>query len=415
MKEDTKREKRENQKAAVAMIRADRLLSQQEMGWLFRPLAICPFPAKPFKGEGPEETPLLWSRKAGNVSVEIIGHPKYGVPYGQDILIVLYLAVEAQRQKSRKITVNFYRDFMRMFDMNPNDGRKYGLVKQSMTRIRNALFKWEVEQGEHREKGATYVYIEEWDLYFDPKNPTQRPLLDQYILLSERFWHEISTHKIPFNLEAVKHLKAKISHLNFYIWLSYRVWRAWQEKEKQGLPSGEAFIPFWGEYGLQGQMSSVIEKKFEFRREVRKWLDSVKELWPKCPVDINGDGLKIQVAGKDQLDIMPEDTDSPRIFPNVESQSITAFARTDICPKCGKPRTLQPGKINQQKNFRYPDWWSCSGKCSAEALDANCPDCDTPMKVINKGRQDYHYQCPNCGRIEGGEAYWLKYSVFVQR
>jgi len=148
---------------------------------------------------------------------------------------------------------------------------------------------------------------------------------------------------------------------------------------------------------------------------VRKWLDSVKELWPKCPVDINGDGLKIQVTGKDQLDIMPEDTDAPRIFPNVESLSKTAFARTDSCPKCGKPRTLQPGKINQQKNFRYPDWWSCSGRCSAEALDANCPDCYTPMEVVNKGRQDYHYQCLNCGRIEGGEAYWLKYSVFVQR
>ncbi len=59
------------------------------------------------------------------------------------------------------------------------------------------------------------IYIEELDLYCDPKNPDQKPLFNQYILLSERFWDEINKHKIPFNLEAIKYLKGRVGHLNF--------------------------------------------------------------------------------------------------------------------------------------------------------------------------------------------------------
>lgn len=398
----------------LAEITADRQLKEQELGWLFRPLAVCPFPAYSLgkrkvigsDGKVKEEHEILWTRRAGNIRVKIVGDPEYGVPHGQDTLIILYLAYEARRQDSRKIKVNFYRDFMRMFEMNANDGRKYRLVVQSLQRIRNAKYSWEVE-GEKRERGVNFLYIEEYDLFCDSRNPDQRPLFDQYILLSERFWHEIRTHHIPSNLKAIVALKSKPAHLNFYIWLSYRVGQIYRQTMDKGLDPEVVFIPFWGPKGLQEQMSSAIEEKRNFRIEVKKWIKSVKEVWPPCPVEIEGDALKIYVTSADQLDVQLKDTDAPRIPPKAKPVPLPEAARS-VCPTCGGERILKPG-LKSRKGYRMPDYWKCSGGCKPISAEAFCPECGQVMAEKNKGRADYFYQC-SCGVVKGGEDYWLHYA-----
>jgi len=403
----------EQQKEQVAKIQVDRPLQSQEMGWLFRPLALCPFPSKPlkkriiFKGQEVDAgLETLWQRRSGKLTISITADPRFGIPYGQDILIVLYLAVEARRQSSRKIVVNFYRDLMEMFGINANSGYKYRAVQASMARIRNALYKWELDQGPTRETGGNYLYIEEWDLYFDPKNPQQRPLWDQYILLSERFWYEINKHKIPFNLEAARHLKTKPAYLNFYLWLSYRVWNAWDE-----CPGGNVLIPYWGDCGLQSQMSSIIEQRYNFRIQVKNWLTAVKELWPRCPVAIEGDALTICVTAEDQLDVMPKDTDAPRLLPQPKLPEIPE-ASGNICPQCGRERILKKGK-QSRKGYRMPDYWQCTGGCKPVSAEAICPDCAQAMVEKNKGRADYYYQC-ECGVVKAGEDFWVQRSAFSQ-
>jgi len=405
MKDERRVKKVAMKQDLVAKIQADRQLQTQELGWLFRPLALCPFPSKPLKSRviiNSKEVVLndaIWQRKAGNLTISITADPRFGIPYGQDILIVLFLAIEARRQGSRKIVVNFYRDLMQMFGIEANSGYKYKAVQASMARIRNALYKWEIDQGANRETGGNYLYIEEWDLYFDPKNPQQRPLWDQYILLSERFWYEINKHKIPFNLEAARHLKTKPAHLNFYLWLSYRVWNVWNE-----CPGEEVVIPYWGVNGLQNQMSSTIENRNDFRPEIRKWLTTAKEVWPRCPVEIQGDALTICVTGEDQLDVQPMDTDAPRILPRPKPGTLPETSSSS-CPNCGQKRTLKKGKQSRQ-GYRMPDYWHCAGGCKPVSAEAICPECGQVMIEKNKGRADYFYQC-ECGVVKGGEDFWL--------
>ena len=103
-------------------IRQDREKASQELGWVFRPLALCPFPAQSLgkiqiidsNGNKREAFEIVWERKSGGFKVEILAHPDCGVPFGQDTLIILYLAIEARLQKTRKVRVNFYRDFCKM-------------------------------------------------------------------------------------------------------------------------------------------------------------------------------------------------------------------------------------------------------------------------------------------------------------
>lgn len=402
----------QREKDRLVEIHAARRTLTQELGWLFRPLAVCPFPAASLgkrqitdrDGSKHEEHHVLWSRRSGNVRVKILGDPDCGVPHGQDTLVILYLAYEARRQGSRKIRVNFYRDFMRMFEMNPNSGWKYRLVIDSLRRIRNAKYSWEVEGEVGRERGLHFLFIEEYDLLCDPKNPDQRPLWDQYILLSERFWHEINTHRIPGNLKAIVALKSQPARLNFYIWLSYRVGLAYQETLGQGLAPVRIDIPFWGEKGLQNQMSSLIEEKRNFRVHARRWMDAVLKVWPNCPAVIEGDGLVIQVTGQEQLDVMPKETDAPRILPRPKPGKLPEASRS-VCPACGRERTLKPGRQSRQ-GYRLPDYWQCAGGCKPAPAGALCPECGQVMAERNKGRADYYYQC-ECGVVKAGEDYWL--------
>jgi len=363
-------------------IKNDRMELNQDLGWLFRPLALCPFPSKPlqkrevkYRGKTTEEHGVLWERKAGKFSVEIIGHPDYGVPYGQDTLIILFLAIEARKQGKRKIKIDFYRDFCRMFDINSNDGRRYRQIVNSLNRIRHSQFSWSDKNIETRQKGLHYIYIEELDLFCDPKYPDQKPLYDQYILLSERFWDEINKHKIPFNLEAVRYLKGKAGHLNYYIWLSYRVALNFLSnkniiekhlkkisdpliKEKTNAPKPKTdFIPFWGPNGLIDQLSTQITRRPTFRLEFKKWHKQAKELWPDCPAEIEGDALKILCTEKEHLDVQLDKQIEAGM--GIRKEIEEKKKEQKHCTSCDSILKYCRGKKDNDNRKIYEDYYHC--------------------------------------------------------
>lgn len=281
----------------------DRFLKKQIVGTLFRPLALCPLPAQQL----PKVNELVdgiikpvhqtyWERKAGKFSIELIGHKKYGIPFGQDIMLILFLAFEAKRQGSRVIRGNFYKNFIKMFDME-HGGKKYLLIKNGFLRIKESKFSWNDTKNKGQYTGENYIYIDKWNVRFDPEITDKPPINEQYIVLSERFWEEIINFPLPCNLDAIKYLKRKPACLMFYIWLSFRVWYAYHTQEKF------VKINLLGKNGLQNQLSSRIIRIFDFRRQVIGYLRKVKEIWPKCPVEIERYSLIINVNSQEQLDI----------------------------------------------------------------------------------------------------------------
>ena len=51
----------------------------------------------------PASNELLFERRNGNFVLQITGHPSFGLPWGQDRLILIYLATLAVRQQSQTI------------------------------------------------------------------------------------------------------------------------------------------------------------------------------------------------------------------------------------------------------------------------------------------------------------------------
>lgn len=84
---------------SIECVRLNRESRCQNLGFSSRPFVLCGLPVKrPAKGC------LLHERRNGHFVLQVTGHPSYGVPWGQDRLVPIFLATLAIRQKSPRIT-----------------------------------------------------------------------------------------------------------------------------------------------------------------------------------------------------------------------------------------------------------------------------------------------------------------------
>ncbi len=81
---------------AIQMVRSNRESMRQTLGFSSRPFVLCGLPHK----RSPADH-LLHQRRNGQFVLQVAGHPSYGLPYGQDRLVPIFLATVAIRRKSR--------------------------------------------------------------------------------------------------------------------------------------------------------------------------------------------------------------------------------------------------------------------------------------------------------------------------
>ena len=135
---------------------------------------------------------------------------------------------------------------------------------------------------------SRFSFFNEAQIWYS-RDPDQCPLSDGFeniIVLSDEFYHEITSHPIPADLEAVKVLAGAPAVLDLFIWLSYRCFRA----------KAEEAIPLLGPQGLACQIGSVeYARPRRFREKLEQWLEFIRVLWPECPARISSGGNSLIV------------------------------------------------------------------------------------------------------------------------
>ena len=100
------------QAEAIQLVRVKRESSTQNLGFASRPFVLCGLPVKrPAKGV------LMHERRNGQFVLQVIGHPRYGVPWGQDRLVPIFLATLAMRQRKQTITFRSAAEMLETFGM----------------------------------------------------------------------------------------------------------------------------------------------------------------------------------------------------------------------------------------------------------------------------------------------------------
>jgi hypothetical protein len=267
------------------MVRLKREEGKQNMGFTSRPFVLCGLPVrKPPAGE------MLYERRNGDFVLQITGHPNYGLPFGQDRIVPIYLATLAMRQQSQTIRFRTAAEMLETFDMHKG-GKEYRRLMAAFERIFGAtiFFGSDTLRGTAKMvQRSRFSFFREAQIWYS-RDPEQYPVSDQFenvIVLSDEFYREIVAHPIPADLEAVKVLAAAPAVLDLFMWLSYRCFVA---KRKET-------IPLFGACGLSSQIGSIeYARPRRFREKLDGWLHSIRILWPECPAEISSDGTGLEV------------------------------------------------------------------------------------------------------------------------
>jgi hypothetical protein len=266
---------------SITLVREQRVKGRQEIGYHARPFVLCGIPLR-----RPPVTQLVHRRQNGKFFLEIVAHPNFGLPFGQDRLIPIWVATLAVKQQSRIVRFESAAQMLEFLQL-PKDGLHYRRLVQGFQRIFAASIFFGGERTQTSSQvfdWARFHFFDRLELWFDHANSDSSPIAHAHentITLSQSFYDEIDQHRIPVERQVIANLANAPGLLDFYIWI---VWKSWT------LRNGIARIPLFGPHGLQGQLGAAhYSRNKRFRQTLRRWLRRIKVLWPECPAQLSQD------------------------------------------------------------------------------------------------------------------------------
>jgi hypothetical protein len=198
--------KRRMRKAgAIQMVRQRREAATQNLGFAARPFVLCGLPIRrPGKGI------LLHERRNGHFLLQVTGHSGYGLPWGQDRLVPIFLATLAVRKQGRTISFRSAAEMLDAFGMQQG-GSQYRRLIGAFQRIFGATIFFGTDTQRERAliiNQARFNFMSEARIWYarDPQQENLPGDCQNVIVLTEEFYREIQAHPIPMDLEAAKAL-----------------------------------------------------------------------------------------------------------------------------------------------------------------------------------------------------------------
>jgi hypothetical protein len=270
----------------IELVRSNREQGTQNLCFSSRPFVLCGLPLRPLpRGQ------LLYERRNGNFVLQITGHPEFGVPFGQDRIVPIFLATLAVRQKSQTIRFRSASEMLETFGMQKG-GTEYRRLVAAFERIFGATMFFGTESGTAKARviqRSRFNFLREARIWYtrDLAQQTVSDEFDNSIVLSDEFYLEATSHPVPTDLEAVRVLTASPGLLDLFMWLSYRCFVA----------KGEEAIPIFGSYGVVAQIGTPdYTRPRRLRQRLERWLDTIRVMWPECPARISSDGHRLLIA-----------------------------------------------------------------------------------------------------------------------
>lgn len=261
---------RHRQLERIDRIRTDPERRGDRLGFTSRPFVLCGLPMRrPPRGQ------LLFERRNGKFKLQLLGHPDFGLPFGQDRLILIFLATLTVRQQSQTLRFRSGAEMLEMFGMQKG-GKEYRRLVAGIERIFGSTIFFGSErtvEGARLFSRARFHFVSETHIWFD-RDPLPTNLAgnrENVIVLSDEFFREIIDHPIPTDLEVIRLLAASPGALDLYLWITYRDFTATTRHS----------IPIFGPQGLRVQLGCTeYSRPRRFRAMLAQWLETVKLVCP---------------------------------------------------------------------------------------------------------------------------------------
>jgi hypothetical protein len=269
---------------AVVPIRERRESGTQELSFGARPFILCGLPIRRL----PAGT-LTYTRRNGRFYLEIVGHPEFGVPFGQDRLLLLWLATQAVRRQSPVVEFESAAQILNEWRL-PTNGEYYRRLADTFKRV----FGSTIFFGTREDRRGTEIwncsrvhFFDNVRLWFRIEGTGGSARRDNLVTLSAPFWEELKSHPIPVDADVVRVLANNPGCLDLYTWLT---WRCHQAKTAER-------IPLFGPFGLAAQLGvQEYARERKFRERIQGWLKLVQLYWPECPAAVSRGGDALELA-----------------------------------------------------------------------------------------------------------------------
>ncbi len=168
----------------------------------------------------------IFERRNGALSLSMAAPPSVGLPFGSiPRLLLAWVTTEAVRSKKRELILGDHLSgFMRELHLVPTGGR-WGTIRrlrEQMERLFSTSI-WVRYQGKNLSAGSGWMVADDYQLWWDPKQPEQPVLWDSTLTLGEHFFREITDRPVPVSIEALQRLRRSPLALDLYTWLTYRM------------------------------------------------------------------------------------------------------------------------------------------------------------------------------------------------
>lgn len=170
---------------------------------------------------------LVHRRSNGRLTLEMVGHPDFGLPYGvYPRLLLIHVTSEVVRTGSGTVELgSSLAAFLAALGL-PRTGGPRGSItqlKEQIGRLFHTAISW-TYKGEGRERQKQLFLIEEHELWWEPLEFGERDVFNARVKLHPQLVEEILAHPVPLDLPTVRALaQTGPFALDMYMWLAQRL------------------------------------------------------------------------------------------------------------------------------------------------------------------------------------------------
>ena len=240
-----------------------------------------------------------YERKQGNMAIDVqagfLRDPNgkkilQPLPFGpKSRLILMHLCSEAVRQKSATIEIaDTFTGFVRDMGFSDSGGKKGPMTafKQQLNALAACTIRISAWTGE-RSRMKTFVPLEDVELWLSD-NPDQRSLWPSTVTFSHAMFDNLQRHALPVNAQAIRAFAGSARKLDLYFWLGWR------------MHSLQAPLQISWE-ALAAQFGQGFNRQRAFKAKFAQEIGHIKEVFPKAPLLLDDQGLRLEHADPDVL------------------------------------------------------------------------------------------------------------------
>jgi len=230
----------------------------------------------------------VYQKSNGNVTINICqGYDDFSVPLGYPYgalprLIILYLATEAIRTKSREISLGYnITDFLNRLNRSSDTRSRRRLIEQAR-RLFTCSFHFMGKSGGYV-FGQNLNLIEQYSLWIgDGKNDLTPDLFAAKVQLNNEFFKEFTANNcFPINIEQIKGISESALAIDLYMWLVRRLYILKS-------PVNIEWCLLYTQFGMQ------YRRQRKFIEILRIEISRIKSIWPELSLDVSQNGITLK-------------------------------------------------------------------------------------------------------------------------